>query len=199
MSQRKILFVDACISEHIPSRTKTLCHAFLDEFQKIHGDTQVETVSLIEHPVPALTHEALMTRNSLVSSNQLQHPMFDMAHQFAEAELIVIGAPYWDLSFPAVLKSYIEQIMVTNVAFHYIETGSEGLCRAKALVYLTSAGDYIDSTNNFGYDYIRGIAAMVGISQTYFCAADGLDIQGNDIPQIMKKAVADTVSICSSL
>ena len=38
-----------------------------------------------------------------------------------KADEIVIGAPYWDLSFPAALKVYIEHVSVCDIAFHYTE------------------------------------------------------------------------------
>lgn len=66
--------------------------------------------------------------------------MFDIGKDFAEADEIVIGAPYWDLSFPAALKIYIEHAAVMGVTFHYTEEGRcEGLCRAKHLTYITTA------------------------------------------------------------
>ena len=39
--------------------------------------------------------------------------------------VIVIAAPYWDLSFPAVLKTYLEQINVLGVTFDYSDDGHE--------------------------------------------------------------------------
>lgn len=198
MKKETLLLIDACISANQPSRTYTLCEAFLKEYKKNNSDAVIEINSLVEHPVPFLTPDLLEKRNELVASNQLEHPLFHLAHQFANADRIVIGAPYWDLSFPAVLKAYIEQIMATNIAFHYIESGSEGLCKAKSLTYLTTSGGYIEDSN-FGFDYIRGIAKMTGIPRTDFVAAEGLDIIGNQVSEIMKEAVASVTQLCSSL
>ena len=41
--------------------------------------------------------------------------MFDLARQFARAEIIVMAAPYWDLSFQAALKQYLEQVNVVGI------------------------------------------------------------------------------------
>ena len=41
--------------------------------------------------------------------------MFDLAKQFAEADEVIIAAPFWDLSFPAALKQYFEQINVLGI------------------------------------------------------------------------------------
>lgn len=45
--------------------------------------------------------------------------MFKYAHEFANADLIVIAAPFWDLSIPALLKVYIENIAVDGITFEY--------------------------------------------------------------------------------
>ena len=39
------------------------------------------------------------------------------------ADTIVIAAPFWDFSFPAALKIYIENIYVTGIVSRY---GSDG-------------------------------------------------------------------------
>lgn len=41
--------------------------------------------------------------------------MFKYAKQFAEADEIVIAAPYWDLAFPATVRIYFEAITVTGI------------------------------------------------------------------------------------
>ena len=56
--------------------------------------------------------------------------MFCYARQFAAADRIVIAAPLWDLSFPAQLKVYLENIYVTGIVTKYSEAGEPvGLCR----------------------------------------------------------------------
>ena len=49
-------------------------------------------------------------------------------------DIIVIGAPFWDLSFPAILKIFIENIYVTGLVTKFGENGKPvGLCKAKKL------------------------------------------------------------------
>ena len=49
--------------------------------------------------------------------------MFRYARQFAAADKIVIAAPLWDLSFPAQLKVYLENIYVTGIVTKYSDAG----------------------------------------------------------------------------
>ena len=171
-----VLFVNACLRGE-QSRTLTLCREYLE------GVDDVEEVNLAELKLAAY-------RAQLEKDGQFDDPMFDLGRQFAEADEIVIGAPYWDLSFPAALKIYIEHAAVMGMTFHYTEEGRcEGLCRAKHLTYITTGGGEV-SAMNYGYEYLCGIAGMFGIPETRFAAAENLDVVGADIEANMNAARA---------
>ena len=112
----KVLFLDACIREE-GSRTKQLCDVYLEEFLKYHPEAEVETVVLREGSVHTHTMEKLNERDGYVRNKDWSHPMFELGLQYKHADYIVIGTPYWDLSFAAILKVYIENIMVADLTF----------------------------------------------------------------------------------
>ena len=116
--------------------------------------------------------------------------MFDHAKQFASADTIVIAAPYWDLSFPSTLKIYIENIYVTGIVSAYDESGMPvGLCKAKELYYITTAGGPYDPT--YSYGYIESLAKnYFGIPKTHLVKAEMLDIIGNDAEEILNQEVS---------
>lgn len=115
--------------------------------------------------------------------------MFDLARQFAEAETIVIAAPYWDLSFPAALKQYLEQINVVGITFKYTEEGIPvGLCRAERIFYVTTAGGFF-VPEDYGFGYVKALAHnYYGIQDVRKIEAVGLDIAGADAEAIMAAA-----------
>ena len=93
-----------------------------------------------------------------------------------------MAAPLWDLSFPAILKQYLEQVTVPGVTFRYTPEGvPEGLCRAERLIYITTAGgDYFPE--GFGYGYVKALAqSFYGIRKVGLIKATGLDIEGADV------------------
>ena len=185
----KLLFVDACIRGE-KSRTKQLCDVYLEEFLKKNPETSVETVKLRSGMLNTHTVEKLDLRDSLIRKRDFSHEMFDLAKQFKEADYIVIGSPYWDLSFAAVLKVYIENIMVADLTFKATNTGFVGLCSGKKLIYITTAGGFIGE-KNFGYDYMCGVAEMLGIPDTECVKAEALDIEGFDAGKIVAKAAEE--------
>ena len=101
----------------------------------------------------------------------------------------MIAAPFWDLSFPASLKQYLEQINVTGVTFRYSEEGVPvGLCRAERLYYVTTAGGHF-VPEAYGFGYVQALAqSYYGIKDVRLIEAAGLDIDGADTDAIMKAA-----------
>ena len=86
---------------------------------------------LAECVFPTVDEAFLEKRDRLLREGDFDNPVFAYARQFAQADEIIIAAPFWDLSFPAVLKSYLEQINVVGITFRYTPEGiPEGLCRA---------------------------------------------------------------------
>lgn len=185
----KLLFIDACVRDE-RSRTKVLCDVYLEEFLKKNPKTEVETVVLRNGSVQTHTMEKLDIRDGLIRQKDFSHPMFDLAKQFKEADYVVIGSPYWDLSFSAILKVYIENIMMADLTFEATDTGFIGLCKGKKLTYITTAGGVIED-KNFGYDYMCGVADMLGIAETECIMAEGLDIAGNDADAIVAGAIEE--------
>lgn len=178
---KKILFVNGCVRPQ--SRTLELAHAVLE---KLEG--QLEEIRLFEDGPSHLTWDDLRQRDQLVAARAFDHPMLRWARQFAEADEIVVAAPYWDLMFPAVVRSYFEAVTVTGLTFKYGPKGEpQGLCRAGRLTYVTTAGGPI--IQNFGFDYVTALAqTFYGIGETKCVKAEGLDIWGADTAELLKEA-----------
>ena len=178
-----ILFIDACVRKE--SRTKRLAEAFL---KRLEGE--ICYLKLEEHTFPLLDESLLEKRDALIETAAYDDRMFDFARQFAAADEIVIAAPYWDYSFPAVLKQYIEHINVVGITFEYTPEGvPRGLCRADRLTYITTAGgDW--APDQYGFGYIKALAQdYYGISDVRLIAATGLDIVGADVEAIMNDKI----------
>ncbi|MBR4941494.1 MAG: NAD(P)H-dependent oxidoreductase [Clostridia bacterium] len=163
-----VLFINACVREN--SRTLVLAKSILSNMSG-----EITEVNLNGENISSLNRELLEKRESLIRSGSTSDPMFRYARQFAEAEEIVIAAPFWDLSFPALLKTYIEQICVSGITFEYINGRPSGLCRAKKLTYVTTSGGPIFA--DFGYEYVKALAKnFYGIGETRAYRAMNLDV-----------------------
>lgn len=176
-----ILYVNACVRQD--SRSDELARALL---RRLGGD-YVE-LKLDQAGLRPLYREGLELRERLLGAGALDDPLFDHARQFAAADIIVIAAPFWDLSFPAELKVYVENIYITGIVSEYDAQGRpRGLCRAQKLYYVTTAGGPYVPDYSFGY--FRELAqAYLGIPEVKLVMAEGLDVVGNDARAILEKA-----------
>ena len=186
---RKILYVNACVKHDIASRTDRLAQAYLNKCLESRN-CSLSVVNLEDTIMYPLTGKSLAERENAIENNDFSGSQFELAHSFAGADEVVIAAPYWDMSFPALLKLYIEQLCVNKLTFCYDENGRpRGLTNIKKAVYLTTSGGYIGSCN-FGFDYIKGVfSTLFSIPELSFYSAEGLDIFGNDPEQILAEAI----------
>ncbi len=179
---KPVLFINACVRKE--SRTRRLADAVLGKLNQ-----PFEEVCLHEMRFPIVDEKFLETRDRLLTGGDMSNPLFDHARRFASAGTIVVAAPYWDLSFPAALKQYIEQINVKGITFRYTAEGFPvGLCRADRLIVVTTAGgNYVPE--EYGFGYIKALAQnFYGISDVRLIKAVGLDLDGADVEEIMKAA-----------
>lgn len=180
-----ILYINACVRK--ASRTKRLADYLLSKTSE-----SIEEIKLSEIEFPIVDENFLSMRDRLISERDFKNPMFDSARQFAQADKIVIAAPYWDLSFPAVLKQYFEQINVLGVTFSYSPEGVPvGLCKAKRLYYVTTAGGNF-VPEEYGFGYVKTLAnSFYGITDVELIKAVGLDIADADETEIILKCMND--------
>lgn len=179
---KPILYVNACVRKN--SRTKLLAEKLLARLGR-----PIEEVRLEEISFPVFNEAFNDRRDRLIAQGDFQDSLFDLARQFSEAETIVVAAPYWDLSFPAMLKQYLEQITVVGLTFKYSEEGVPvSLCRAKRLFYVTTAGgNYVP--DDYGFGYVKALVqSYYAIPDVRKIEADGLDIVGADVYAIMAEA-----------
>ena len=177
-----VLLINACARKE--SRTLPLA---LEAAKKLGGE--VEVLNLYEEDIKPLDENALELRQSLCERNEFENEMFKFAKQFARAEKIVVAAPFWDLSFPAILKCYTENICVCGLTFFYNSVGiPESLCKAERLCYVTTAGGFIPEQNH-GFYYIKQLSeCVVAIKKFDLIKAEGLDIIGADTRGILADA-----------
>lgn len=200
---KKLLFINSCVRGEA-SRTLELSRFYIDGFlaaEKADGRRwNVEEVCLEElEGLKPLDSVELALRDSLLAAKDFGHSMFDHAKKIIAADHVVVGAPYWDLQFPALLKIYLERCSVTGLTFIYSKEGiPAGQCRADSLMYITTSGSPIGDMN-FGYEYVQGLCRLFGIPKTYFASAEGLDIIGNDTAKIMADAKGKITDIIKEI
>ena len=184
---QQLLFVNACPREEA-SRTLRLARIFLEELSR-HGDLRIITQDLPSLGLRSMDADALAVKEALCDRRAWDDSFFRHALPFQQADAVVIAAPYWDLSFPSILKVWVENMYVRNLTFRYEADRCVGLCRGREAVYITTAGSPIGATD-WGALYIRAVMNALGIPGFTSVRAEGLDLAENDAAAIMAQAEA---------
>lgn len=197
---KKLLLIDACV-RGADSRTLRLAQRLVQGCTG--GGVELSTVPLASLPLTPLDADALAQRDALSAVGRFSHPSFDLAQQFKQADAVVLAAPFWDLSFPSLLRVYLERLCVCGLTFHYDELGRiQGDCSPRRLAYVTTRGGYCDDSNPATADhaqpYLRSLCAMLGVPRFDCLAAEGLDIRGNDAEALLEAAEAEADKLAAN-
>lgn len=179
----KILYINAAFREG--SRTAQIADAYLK-----NCDGKICEVDLGTVEVRPFDAKSLEVYHKAVAAYCFDDPMFDFAKQFAAADRIVIAAPSWNYSIPAVLHSYLELVCTQGITFDLSTEGSYySKCKATQLTYITTSGGYIPQDDH-AFGYIKSLAEVFwNIPDVRYLKAEGLDIYGTDVAGKLEQAM----------
>ena len=165
---RKIFYVDACL--RTGSNTKKIADAII---AKLAERYEIETVRLSENAFPVVNNDILNDRaNGIVPDEYVE-----MAKKLADADRLVIAAPFWDMSFPSALKVFLENMSLFNVTFGSNEKECYGLCKAEKVLYITTRGMNINTGDALeqATPYIKAIGKLWGLGELHVISAQNMD------------------------
>ena len=102
----------------------------------------------------------------------------------------------WNLSFPAILKAYIDYVSVSGITFKYTAEGPVGLLNNKKAVHIVSrGGGYDSSPYEMGDRYLRTILGFFGIKDIETIAIDNLDVMGVNVEEKVEEGIEKAISL----
>lgn len=181
----KRLIIDCCPREDA-SATRWLYRAHPD-FCTEGVENEILYLSRMELTPLSGEEAALRARLTAEGESEMKGPLFEMAKQFAAAEEIWIAAPYWDLSFPSLLKVYLERVSVVGLTFRYEDDSGipKGLCRADRIRYFCTAGGPVLRPHQ-GVEYVKALGLMFGIHRV-----DEITVENTDTDPRGREAVLE--------
>ena len=175
---RKLMVIDACMRDG-DSRTRRVLEPLVAELGKRY---EIETVRLDGGDYEAVGRRVLAER----SSGYVPEETVALARRLAAADRVVIAAPFWDMSFPAILKVFIENMSLFNITFRDNGSYFEGLCRSEKVLPLEAATPYL-----------KALSALWGWGEVITVAAENLDYSTpGEVDARIAAAVREGLDIC---
>ena len=191
---RRLMVIDACMRDG-DSRTRRILEPLVAELGKRY---EIETVRLDGGDYAAVGRKVLAER----SSGYVPEETVALARRLAGADRIVIAAPFWDMSFPAILKVFIENMSLYNITFKDSGTHFEGLCRSEKVLYVTTRGMNVRTGDPLeaATPYLKALSALWGWGEVITVAAENLDYSTpGEVDAKIAAAVAEGLEICKIL
>lgn len=178
--KKKLLYISVNLKPENLSSSKMVARKFINKFLERNGDFKVEEVDLYKEHIPRLEYQYFKDRNCVITEEDAKklpekdqkeiRKIRDLCDQFISAQMYVIAAPMWSLSFPAPLKEYIDCIVQEEKTISF-EKGKKpkGLLddKERAVVYIQSSGGNIpwilDPIMDKGENYVAQIMKAMGI------------------------------------
>lgn len=122
------------------------------------------------------------------------------ADEFLAADVIVVGAPMYNLSVPSRLKAWIDSISIPRKTFRYTEKGPEGLAGGrKVVVAYVSGGFHRGPEEDFVDPYLRSFFRLLGIKDIDVVRAEGVNISEEHRANAMQAANAEIAGIAARI
>ncbi|QIQ21963.1 FMN-dependent NADH-azoreductase [Zophobihabitans entericus] len=192
-----ILHIDSSINL-TSSTSRQLTAKIVEKLKQKHPNAKVTYRDLYKSPATYLSIEAAMairTGNTDGLSAAVKQEVAEIERSIEElmtCDAIVIGAPMYNLSVPASLKSWVDQVCQAGRTFAYTATGPKGLVKDKPTYLAISRGGMYSEEPMNSYDfqlpYLQSILGLLGITDIKAVIAEGVDISPEHKVQAISKA-----------
>ncbi|MDC5324104.1 NAD(P)H-dependent oxidoreductase [Acinetobacter baumannii] len=164
------------------SQTNRLIDVML-EYRKDQGLQDDITIrNLAEMNLPVLDLEIFQALRGAKNVNQdIQQIVAlsdELIAELKSADLLVIGAPMYNLNVPTQLKNWFDLVARARQTFRYTETYPQGLVEGvKAVVVSSRGGIHVGQETEAVTPYLKAVLGLMGIHDVDFIYAEGLDMQ----------------------
>ncbi|EMT0929252.1 NAD(P)H-dependent oxidoreductase [Acinetobacter baumannii] len=164
------------------SQTNRLIDVMLEHRKDQGLQDDITIRNLAEMNLPVLDLEIFQALRGAENVNQdIQRIVAlsdELIAELKSADLLVIGAPMYNLNVPTQLKNWFDLVARARQTFRYTETYPQGLVvGVKAVVVSSRGGIHIGQETEAVTPYLKAVLGLMGIHDVDFIYAEGLDMQ----------------------
>lgn len=164
------------------SQTNRLIDVMLEHRKDQGFQDDITIRNLAEMNLPVLDLEIFQALRGAENVNQdIQRIVAlsdELIAELKSADLLIIGAPMYNLNVPTQLKNWFDLVARARQTFRYTETYPQGLVEGvKAVVVSSRGGIHIGQETEAVTPYLKAVLGLMGIHDVDFIYAEGLDMQ----------------------
>lgn len=172
----KVLYITANPNPVEHSFGLSVGQEFINSYREANPSDEVAHLDLFKLNIPSIDEEVMSGWGKLrqghdfatLSDNEKAKisRLNEIVDEFVGADKYVFVTPFWNFSFPPVVKAYVDSICVAGKTFKYTEQGPVGLLNGKKAVHIQASGGVYSSGPmrewDFGNRYLETIAKFLG-------------------------------------
>lgn len=164
------------------SQTNRLIDIMLEHRKDRGLQDDITIRNLAEMNLPVLDLEIFQALRGAENINQdIQQIVAlsdELIAELKSADLLIIGAPMYNLNVPTQLKNWFDLVARARQTFRYTETYPQGLVEGvKAVVVSSRGGIHVGQETEAVTPYLKAVLGLMGIHGVDFIYAEGLDMQ----------------------
>lgn len=203
----QLLHIDSSITGDA-SVSRQLTAQVVEAWKASHPGTQVTYLDLAVNAPNHFTMDAMAPRtgqtDGLTEAQKRENAVSEqLVSQFLAADVVVIGAPFYNFGIPTQLKAWIDRVAQIGRTFKYTDKGAVGLAGGKTVIVALSRGGLYSSSEagraaEHQETYLQTVMGFMGITDVRFVRAEGIGMGPDAKAQALLSAKADIRALTST-
>ncbi|CAM4242216.1 NAD(P)H-dependent oxidoreductase [Comamonas aquatilis] len=178
----RILHIDSSITG-TNSVSRELTAAVVENLKQANPEAQVDYLDLTVNAPSHLSPVSIGFRTGQQASTEAERQENAISEalvsQFLAADVIVMGAPFYNFTIPSQLKAWFDRVAQAGRTFQYTATGPQGLAGGKKVIVASTRGGMY-STSEIGQalehqeSYVKVMFNFMGVTDVSYVRAEGI-------------------------
>ncbi|KPL58709.1 FMN-dependent NADH-azoreductase [Rossellomorea vietnamensis] len=200
----KVLYITAHPHDDTQSYSMAVAKAFMDTYKEVNQGDEVIHLDLYREHIPHIDADVFSGWGKLQSGKGFEelsmeeqkkvNRLNELSDQFIGADKYVFVTPFWNFSFPPVMKAYIDSVAVAGKSFKYTEHGPVGLLTDKKAIHIQARGGIYSegpaAGMEMGHRYLSLIMQFFGVPSFEGVFVEGHAAMPDKAQEIKEDAIA---------
>ncbi|CRK80671.1 FMN-dependent NADH-azoreductase [Neobacillus massiliamazoniensis] len=200
----QVLYITAHPHNETQSYSMAVGKAFIDTYKEAHPNDTIVHLDLYKENIPHIDADVFSGWGKLQSGQSFDAlsaeeqakviRLNELSDQFVSADKYVFVTPLWNLSYPPVMKAYIDSVAVAGKTFKYTEKGPIGLLADKKALHIQARGGFYSegpaAQIEMGHRHLTVMMNFFGIPTVEGLFVEGHNAMPDKAQEIKENAIA---------
>ena len=164
---KRIILINSCVRGN-ESRTLKLTRGIIDRLKEkaVFEEINLSNLGLIPY-----------TESNNPNYHGVESRFVELAKKIADSDGLLIAAPFWDMSFPSLLKVFLEKLSLNEIMFKDNGKTCVGIAKCPFMFYVTTRGMNIPDNSSLeqASPYLKALCELWGIKHFDFVSVFNCD------------------------